>query len=109
MGHPVVEGGDGHPVGENTLQADEEQPCWEGHPGPHVVERLGVIDLPTEQSERPSELVSVPNRGEQIDASRCGTFTWKLPTMTRPTALVQPDTRALVLIQHWWLCSITWA
>lgn len=36
-------------------------------------------------------------------------LTWKLPTMTRPMALVQPDTRALVLTQHLWLCSITWA
>ena len=45
MGHPVVEGGHGHPVGEHTLQAHEQQPGWKRHSGSHVVQRFGVIDL----------------------------------------------------------------
>lgn len=45
VGHPVVEGGHSHPVGEHTLQAHEQQPCWKRHSGSHVVQRFGVIDL----------------------------------------------------------------
>lgn len=63
VGHPVVEGGDGHPVGEDALQADEEQPRRERHPGADVVERLGVIHLATERRETPSELG--PNAGQR--------------------------------------------
>lgn len=37
MGHPVIERGHGHPVGEDTLEAHEQQPSWERHAGPHVV------------------------------------------------------------------------
>lgn len=45
VGHPVVEGSHGNPVGENTLQTHKQQPRWERHPGSHVVQRLGVINL----------------------------------------------------------------
>lgn len=52
MGHPVIQRGHGHPVGEDTLEADEQQPSWEGHAGPHVVKRLGVIHLRHSSSQR---------------------------------------------------------
>lgn len=52
MGHPVIQRGHGHPVGEDTLEADEEQPRGERHAGPHVVERLGVIHLMHRSSQR---------------------------------------------------------
>lgn len=52
MGHPVVQRGHGHSVGEDTLQANEQQPGWERHAGPHVVKRLSVIDLTHRSSQR---------------------------------------------------------
>lgn len=51
MGHPVVQRGHGHAVGEDTLQANEQQPSWERHAGPHVVERLSVVDLTHRSSQ----------------------------------------------------------
>lgn len=122
VSHPVVEGGHSHSVGQHTLQAHKQQPCWKCDTSPHIMKRFGVVHLPYRNMQ---------SAGGALPRSQClKTFTphvpkvfaqsvkvlmlllritWKLPTMTRPTALAQPLTRALVLIQHWWLCSITWA
>lgn len=45
VSHPVVQGGDGQAVRQHTLQTHKEQAGREGHPRPHVVQRLGMVHL----------------------------------------------------------------
>lgn len=45
VSHPVVQGGHGHSVGEDALQAHKQQPCRKRHTGTHIMERFGVINL----------------------------------------------------------------
>lgn len=45
VGHRQVLRGGGSVVGEDTVQADKQQPGGEGHTSSHVVQRLGMIHL----------------------------------------------------------------
>lgn len=45
MRHPEVQGGGGDVVGEDALEADEEQPGGEGHASSDVVQGFGVVHL----------------------------------------------------------------
>lgn len=67
VGHPVVEGGDGHTVREHALQAHEEKSRGERHARPHVVERLGMVHLKVPHHNQSHSVGAPRHQGAGVD------------------------------------------
>lgn len=64
MRHPVVQGSEGHPVGEKTLQAHKHHPGRKRDAGPHIVEGLGMVNLKDREETQTISLVVYPKNAK---------------------------------------------
>lgn len=49
VSHPVVQRGDSHPVGQQTLQTHEQNACWEGGTCTYIVKCFCMVHLVEKQ------------------------------------------------------------
>lgn len=49
MSHPVVQSGDSHPVGQQTLQTHKQNACWEGSTRTYIVKCFCMVHLVEKQ------------------------------------------------------------
>lgn len=74
VGHPVVEGSHSHPVGEHTLQAHKQQPCWKCNAGTHVMKRFGVIHLEVSHHDQTNGVGTAGHQGAGVDPTSVAVF-----------------------------------
>lgn len=74
MSHPVVEGRHSQTVGQHTLQAHKQQPCWKGHTRSHIVKRFGVINLKVAHHDKTNGIGAARHQSAGVDPASVAVF-----------------------------------